>query len=95
MIYRVRKIALNTNEAGYGLVEIYRSPHNGSENWTTRSMAPASVMPLDDPDADRKAIVELADQLTGMMDALAMPIISDEQDHDTVEQPETIAPAEG
>jgi hypothetical protein len=35
---------------------------------TKRAMAPASVMAVDDPSGDRKAIVELQNQLIGTLD---------------------------
>jgi hypothetical protein len=75
LTYRVRKQPINTSEIGYSLVETFISLNDAGH--TERSMAPTSIMKSDDPDADRKAIVELQDQLVAMLDALSRPILAD------------------
>jgi hypothetical protein len=82
LTYRVRRRRINDTEVGFGLVETFVTL-NGAGH-TERNMAPTSVMAADDPDADRKAIVELQDQLVAMLDALSRPVLSD---GDTIEPP--------
>jgi hypothetical protein len=85
--YRVRKRRLNADEIMFGLAQVYETA-NGA-GFTERWMAPVAVCSPDDPDANRKAIIELQDQLIGMLDALSKPIL---EDNDTFERPEPPLP---